>query len=516
MTFLKPYNVQRFKLVSGFNVCLFVLSALIMVSEGGCGESSSKRHIFAAPEPECPVLEAPAGLEQNQIVGDGSEGSCTEEALRAAVEKGGNVTFDCGAGDITIQITSEIRVPHDTLIDGDGKVTLDGGGLTRILHTEARVVLTVMNLDFINGNASLYSDGTRSGGAIRAGWLGITHVFDCSFFGNQAAEEGIEGGGAIYQSNGGELVVVRSVFQGNHSISGGAIDNLLSPLTIVDSTFINNTSNAGGGAIYVDGASAYIDDNVGGNVVICGCRFEENETISTGGAVYLWAYHPDELFINRCSFVNNIARRPADGSALGGAVRTGNAPLQISNCLFHGNHADVHGGAYWTRGNYPTHIVNSTFYRNNAGVSGQEGGYGGALSGFNMHLENLTFVENHAEFTGGAVSAEGDKWTLRNSIFLDNSASNQWGTRQTCTRIIKGSNVIQWPIPEGNENPVCTEDAVLEDPLLGDLADNGGPTQTFSLLEGSPALEHGDECLDTDQRGEPRSESCDLGAFERQ
>jgi fibronectin-binding autotransporter adhesin len=229
----------------------------------------------------------------------------------------------------------------------------------------------------------------------------------------------------------------------------------------------------------------------------------------------LWAYPPDQLFINFCSFTDNEALR-VDDSALGGAVRTGNAPLQMANSLFARNHADVHGGAYWTRGNYPTQIVSSTFFQNTAGVEGEDGGYGGALSGFNMHLQNLTFVENHAEFTGGAVSAEGDQWTMNNCLFLNNSASNPWGTSQTCTATMEGAHSVQWPAPEIDEDPPCGGDTLMADPLVGELSDNGGATLTIPLLEGSPCIDAGDQCQATDQRGEPRHGPCDIGAFERQ
>jgi len=69
------------------------------------------------------------------------------------------------------------------------------------------------------------------------------------------------------------------------------------------------------------------------------------------------------------------------------------------------------------------------------------------------------------------------------------------------------------------------------DPLLGPLADNGGPTRTFALLTGSPAINGGAASnvsvpivLTTDQRGVGYSRRCspgvpafasvDIGAFE--
>jgi hypothetical protein len=74
-------------------------------------------------------------------------------------------------------------------------------------------------------------------------------------------------------------------------------------------------------------------------------------------------------------------------------------------------------------------------------------------------------------------------------------------------------------------------DLIGEDPLLGELADNGGPTQTYALLEGSPAIDGGnpegclgieDALLTSDQRGENRpldgngngTAVCDIGAYE--
>ncbi|HZY41745.1 MAG TPA: choice-of-anchor Q domain-containing protein, partial [Anaerolineae bacterium] len=57
-----------------------------------------------------------------------------------------------------------------------------------------------------------------------------------------------------------------------------------------------------------------------------------------------------------------------------------------------------------------------------------------------------------------------------------------------------------------------------QDPVLGALANNGGFTQTHSLLAGSPAIDTGTNtgCPATDQRGavRPAGVRCDVGAFE--
>ena len=58
------------------------------------------------------------------------------------------------------------------------------------------------------------------------------------------------------------------------------------------------------------------------------------------------------------------------------------------------------------------------------------------------------------------------------------------------------------------------------DPMLGPLADNGGPTMTHALLPGSPAIDAGSSTELTDQRGAPflrnSGGGVDIGAYERQ
>ena len=79
---------------------------------------------------------------------------------------------------------------------------------------------------------------------------------------------------------------------------------------------------------------------------------------------------------------------------------------------------------------------------------------------------------------------------------------------------------------DGTCNLTAAGDISAVDPLLGPLADNGGPTETHELLPGSPAIDAiaVADCVDldgepvvTDQRGvaRPQGVACDIGAFER-
>jgi uncharacterized repeat protein (TIGR01451 family) len=80
-----------------------------------------------------------------------------------------------------------------------------------------------------------------------------------------------------------------------------------------------------------------------------------------------------------------------------------------------------------------------------------------------------------------------------------------------------------------SDDETCNLDAegdldAVADPGIGPLEDNGGPTLTYALLEGSPAIDSGDNdpCPNNDQRGSIRPADgnedgtfiCDIGAFE--
>src|SRR5258708_7657885 len=154
------------------------------------------------------------------VVGTGTGPSCTEDALDQAIQQGGIITFDCG-GSATIPITSEkqLRRDVDTTIDGQGQITLDGNGATRLFHFEGpnyRTTLTkvtLQNLTLINGAATgtpipEYPDeppqcsrGFRLDGSGAAIYVqdGILHVFNTIFQSNRAGFVGPDvAGGAIY------------------------------------------------------------------------------------------------------------------------------------------------------------------------------------------------------------------------------------------------------------------------------------------------------------------------------
>ncbi len=95
----------------------------------------------------------------------------------------------------------------------------------------------------------------------------------------------------------------------------------------------------------------------------------------------------------------------------------------------------------------------------------------------------------HPEPTNRGIRTLGGALTLQNSIIAGNAPPSNEG----CYGIVssRGHNLI-------DTDAVCELTPVPSDlvgvaPLLGPLADNGGPTGTHALLPGSPAIDAGDE-----------------------
>jgi hypothetical protein len=72
------------------------------------------------------------------------------------------------------------------------------------------------------------------------------------------------------------------------------------------------------------------------------------------------------------------------------------------------------------------------------------------------------------------------------------------------------------PFPAWDCGLTAPGDQPDTDPMLGPLADNGGPTLTALPLAGSPLVDSAGACTGADQRGigRPQGAACDRGAVE--
>jgi hypothetical protein len=144
-------------------------------------------------------------------------------------------------------------------------------------------------------------------------------------------------------------------------------------------------------------------------------------------------------------------------------------------------------------------------------------------------FSSITFTNGGFTLTGNAVTLTGTSGggifnaiplTINNSI-VANSA---------------GGNIMLFPLGtlSGSHNLIedgsgGLPDTITGDPMLGSLANNGGPTQTFAPLTGSPAIDAGSDALAVDTQGNPLTTdqrgpgyarisgaAVDIGAFEVQ
>ncbi|MEY2565110.1 MAG: hypothetical protein QOH88_3303 [Verrucomicrobiota bacterium] len=235
-------------------------------------------------------------------------------------------------------------------------------------------------------------------------------------------------------------------------------------------------------------------------------------TNEDGGAIH----NAGGLTLIDCTINNSNAIRNG-----GGAYNATGATLTIVRCTFTGNLAGQFGGGVYSEGKFAA--TNSTFVVNTA-LRG-----GGIISRGvgTFTLRNCTLAQNIAQDSstapgsgGGGIWAEGgvQQHFAGNNIIANNTAMNDPDIRGNYTT--EGNNLI------GKVGDATGFDSVKGDkigtvaaPLLaqfGSYGNNGGPTDTYSLLSNSPAINAGNDtnAPGADQRGYARWGVSDIGAFE--
>lgn len=503
-----------------------ILAWVLLATSGLVGAQS-----FNCDVPPTPVLGSPV------VLGNGSAGSVTRAQLQAALDAGGDVRLNIGAGtlalDATLQITRAVR------LDGGG-ATLSGGLARRVIEIRNPLLATydivLMNLVLRDGDARGASGDqfARSGGAIlndHGGepWRAIgLAVFDVQFIGNRAIEVAQDGGGgAVYLTGHRSFVCVRCRFDDNRGSNGGGFYGLgTAQIRLYDSEFnanfatgdgANPGNGGNGGALAVDGDTRELS--------LCRTRLVGNHGNAHGAGLFTTAYDQQSPTRIWQSTLHANIQDGADQHTGGAYIQGG--PVSIRDSTFSDNSAVGYAGlALFDHGAVATggEIVNSTFSGNVA-----RNGLGGAMNLAGtapLLLQNLTIAGNRAPcgvcFAGGIANPAGRPITLRNSVFFDNTGGNAFNPWALLNPVQGGSNNIQWPQVRpgsgGQQEARVTPDAVYADALLGALADNGGPTRTMALLAGSPAIDAGTAtgALPADQRGLPRVGAVDIGAYEVQ
>lgn len=205
----------------------------------------------------------------------------------------------------------------------------------------------------------------------------------------------------------------------------------------------------------------------------------------------------------------------------GGGIAVTNAGLSITGSTISGNETGVRGGGGLLLVSAETEIVNSTISENEAPFS-SGGGIFLRNGSADLEITNTTISHNVAGTGGGVYRASGAVAPL-NTIIAENTASGSapdyFGFVSSLGNNLVGdaSGVIGPGFAAPGDQAGTSGSPI--DPLLGPLQDNGGPTETRELLDGSPAINAGNNAgaPATDQRGvaRPQGAVADIGAFEK-
>jgi len=238
-----------------------------------------------------------------------------------------------------------------------------------------------------------------------------------------------------------------------------------------------------------------------------------------------------------------------DVAGSGGAINHLLGSLTLAGVTVRDNFAtSLGGGLYVEVGNL---TISDSTISGNAASNG-----GGMLVDSTMNIVNSTISGNTATTRGGGMTIGNQVVTIRHSTISDNTAPMGAGSGVASLGVAGAMIAVHSTIIAGNTNSdvdfydgainpfqsngynlIGSGNAIAEfvetgdqanvmNPMLGALANNGGPTLTHLLLTGSPAINAGDPAASAgvgnvpqfDQRGSAHSRvlgtAIDIGAVE--
>lgn len=184
--------------------------------------------------------------------------------------------------------------------------------------------------------------------------------------------------------------------------------------------------NLGATPSFLSGAvgNAGTDDNAWHVVIAWGCGYQteidgftiasgnadapQNPWDGFGGGMYI---RDSQLKVRNCTFAGNLGWR-------GGAMAIQDSTPRIEDCYFFNNTAEQSGGAIYLLAGGAPKIVGCDFRLNHATVN-----YGGAIAnseGNNVVVANCRFMQNNANWGGGAIFTSNGNFSVMNSIFTAN------------------------------------------------------------------------------------------------
>lgn len=297
------------------------------------------------------------------------------------------------------------------------------------------------------------------------------------------------------------------------------IFHIVSPAkaTVENVTVTGGEEIYGGGIAVTEGAALDLSGStVQNNTAV---DLSDHFPFALGGGIY----NAGSLTVTKSTIRENYSQTVAGSahSSGGGLYNVGAATITFSTIDSNytsspGGTPDNGGGGVYNDGNLT--LTNNTI----SGNSTNGFGLGGGISnGSTVTVTNTTIYDNSAIAGDNLFNRSGGNFYVKNTIVATSSGRPNCLAEPGSLLNSQGSN-LEYP------GPSCgftgTGDIQNQDPGLGPLTTNGGPTKTRALLAGSPAIDAGTNtgCPATDQREITRpqdgdnngSATCDIGAFE--
>jgi len=237
------------------------------------------------------------------------------------------IIFDPITDGSSVLLNSALSVNNDVSIFGPrgttDRITLNGRDNNQLFLVADEIALSVVNLTLSGGRS------TGGGGAIQGGFNSNISIDNSTLENNTASVFG----GAIF--NQGSIFVSTSTLNNNSAgFDGGAIynnyaDSLEATTTQVFYSTISN-NRAGTASTNQEGGGIW---SRGGSVRVINSTLSGNSASTTGGAIFMAALNPGELFLQNTTISNNTAGNGSTSVAGAGIYLAGQSQLTLSNAI---------------------------------------------------------------------------------------------------------------------------------------------------------------------------------------
>ena len=315
-----------------------------------------------------------------------------------------------------------------------------------------------------------------------------------------------------FPNNSGETVTLENITlqngnyagtaTGSFGQGGAAIAVRNADLTLNNTQISNNKTtgdNKNGGGVFLRNGNAVITQSV-----ISGNSTEGNNSEGGGFSVF------GDITLNQ----STVSGNSTEGSSAHGGGFSVFGDVTLSQSTVSGNSTEgdsAHGGGIYVVGN--TSLIQSTLTNN----SSESNGAGLFVYGY----ANYSPITLTTTLINSILSGNNNTWP--DNLDLDSYVSDDGSSGGSVTHIVNSTNSL-FGDPESEITDTNTNNVFNNNPGLGPLQNNGGPTLTKAPISGSPVIGAGSNTIANnqgfmeDQRGLgfPRivDTTVDIGAVE--